>query len=92
MSSMKEKLKAVASAIAAIEKQFGKGAIMPLSGGDIAEIGTIPTGSIGLDIALGIGGLPRGQMIVRPAAAVRGATPHWRVMPFSSSSLPRRSG
>ena len=63
MSSMKEKLKAVASAIAAIEKQFGKGAIMPLSGGDIAEIGTIPTGSVGLDIALGVGGLPRGRVI-----------------------------
>ena len=40
MSSMKEKLKAVAGAIAAIEKQFGKGAIMPLSGGDVAEIAT----------------------------------------------------
>ena len=39
MSSIKEKMKAVASAIAAIEKQFGKGAIMPLSGGEIAEIG-----------------------------------------------------
>ena len=63
MSSMKEKLKAVASAIAAIEKQFGKGAIMPLSGGDVAEIGTIPTGSVGLDIALGVGGLPRGRVI-----------------------------
>jgi recombination protein RecA len=63
MSSMKEKLKAVAGAIAAIEKQFGKGAIMPLSGGDIAEIGTIPTGSVGLDIALGVGGLPRGRVI-----------------------------
>jgi len=63
MSSMKEKLKAVANAIAAIEKQFGKGAIMPLSGGDIAEIGTIPTGSVGLDIALGVGGLPRGRVI-----------------------------
>jgi recombination protein RecA len=60
---MKEKLKAVASAIAAIEKQFGKGAIMPLSGGDIAEIGTIQTGSVGLDIALGVGGLPRGRVI-----------------------------
>jgi recombination protein RecA len=60
---MKEKLKAVAGAIAAIEKQFGKGAIMPLSGGDIAEIGTIPTGSVGLDIALGVGGLPRGRVI-----------------------------
>jgi hypothetical protein len=57
MSSIKEKMKAVAVAIAAIEKQFGKGAIMPLSGGEIAEIGTIPTGSVGLDIALGVGGL-----------------------------------
>src|SRR6187397_2478056 len=63
MSSMKEKLKAVASAIAAIEKQFGKGAIMPLSGGEIAEVGTIPTGSVGLDLALGVGGLPRGRVI-----------------------------
>src|SRR5580765_8527102 len=63
MSSMKEKLKAVAGAIAAIEKQFGKGAIMPLSGGDIAEIATIPTGSVGLDIALGVCGLPRGRVI-----------------------------
>jgi len=63
MSSMKEKLKAVAGAIAAIEKQFGKGAIMPLSGGEIAEIGTIPTGSVGVDIALGVGGLPRGRVI-----------------------------
>jgi recombination protein RecA len=63
MSSMKEKMKAVAGAIAAIEKQFGKGAIMPLSGGDIAEIGTIATGSVGLDIALGVGGLPRGRVI-----------------------------
>src|SRR6476660_8922337 len=63
MSSMKEKLKAVAGAIAAIEKQFGKGAIMALAGGDVAEIGTIPTGSVGLDIALGVGGLPRGRVI-----------------------------
>ena len=63
MSSIKEKMKAVAVAIAAIEKQFGKGAIMPLSGGEIAEIGTIPTGSVGLDIALGVGGLPRGRVI-----------------------------
>jgi recombination protein RecA len=63
MSSIKEKMKAVAGAIAAIEKQFGKGAIMPLSGGEIAEIATIATGSVGLDIALGVGGLPRGRVI-----------------------------
>jgi recombination protein RecA len=61
--TMKEKMKAVASAITAIEKQFGKGAIMPLSGGEIAEIGIIPTGSVGLDLALGVGGLPRGRVI-----------------------------
>src|SRR5580698_3546606 len=63
MSSIKEKMKAVAVAIAAIEKQFGKGAIMPLDGGEISEIGTIPTGSVGLDVALGVGGLPRGRVI-----------------------------
>jgi recombination protein RecA len=63
MSSMKEKLKAVAAAIAAIEKQFGKGAIMALGGGDVAEIGVIPTGSVGLDLALGVGGLPRGRVV-----------------------------
>jgi recombination protein RecA len=63
MSTMKEKMKAVASAIAAIEKQFGKGAIMPLGGGDVAEIAVVPTGSVGLDLALGVGGLPRGRVI-----------------------------
>ena len=63
MSSIKEKMKAVAGAIAAIEKQFGKGAIMPLDGGEITEIDVIPTGSVGLDLALGVGGLPRGRVI-----------------------------
>jgi recombination protein RecA len=63
MSAIKEKMKAVASAIAAIEKQFGKGAIMPLGGGDVAEIAVVPTGSVGLDLALGVGGLPRGRVI-----------------------------
>src|SRR5437868_8331308 len=61
--TLKEKMKAVAGATAAIEKQFGKGAIMALAGGEIAEIGTISTGSVGLDIALGVGGLPRGRVI-----------------------------
>jgi recombination protein RecA len=63
MSTMKEKLKAVAAAVAAIEKQFGKGAIMSLGGGEIPEIGVIPTGSVGLDLALGVGGLPRGRVV-----------------------------
>src|SRR5205814_9690353 len=39
------------------------GAIMPLGGGDVAEIEVIPTGSVGLDLALGVGGLPRGRVI-----------------------------
>jgi recombination protein RecA len=63
MSILKDKLKAVSAAIAAIEKQFGKGAIMPLGGGEIAEIAVIPTGSVGLDLALGVGGLPRGRVV-----------------------------
>ncbi|HVX94081.1 MAG TPA: recombinase RecA [Polyangia bacterium] len=63
MSTMKEKMKAVATAISAIEKQFGKGAIMPLAGGEVAEIAVVPTGSVGLDLALGVGGLPRGRVI-----------------------------
>jgi recombination protein RecA len=60
---LKEKRKAVGAAYAALEKQFGKGAIRPLGGGDVAEIGVIPTGSVGLDLALGVGGLPRGRVV-----------------------------
>jgi recombination protein RecA len=52
----------VSAAVAAIEKQFGKGAIMPLGGAQVADIAVIPTGSLGLDLALGIGGLPRGRV------------------------------
>src|SRR5436190_2299128 len=63
MSTLKEKLKAVTAAVAAIEKQFGKGAIMSLGGAEVPEIGVIPTGSVGLDLALGVGGLPRGRVV-----------------------------
>ena len=61
--SIKEKMRAVGSAIVGIEKQFGKGAVMAF--GDVSEqqIDVIPTGSIGLDAALGVGGLPRGRVI-----------------------------
>ena len=75
MSSIKEKMKAVAGAIAAIEKQFGKGAIMALDGGEIAPIGVIPTGSVGLDVALGVGGLPRGPGRSRSTAPSRRGRP-----------------
>ena len=65
MSKLTEKLKAVIAAIGAIEKQFGKGAIMRLGEGaaEPAPVATIPTGSVGLDIALGVGGYPRGRVV-----------------------------
>ncbi|MFY0525116.1 recombinase RecA [Archangium gephyra] len=64
MNKLTEKLKAVAAAVAAIEKQFGKGAVMPL-GGEVREqrVAVIPTGSVGLDRALGVGGYPRGRVV-----------------------------
>jgi recombination protein RecA len=63
MSKVREKLKAITAAVAAIEKQFGKGAIMPLGGAQVTDIGTVPTGSLALDVALGVGGLPRGRVV-----------------------------
>jgi recombination protein RecA len=60
----KERSKALDLALQQIEKQFGKGAIMKLGEGNAApEIETISTGSIGLDLALGVGGVPRGRII-----------------------------
>jgi recombination protein RecA len=57
-----EKQKALEMALSSIEKQFGKGAIMRLGQTTKLAIDVIPTGSIALDIALGVGGLPRGRM------------------------------
>ena len=59
-----EKSKALAAALAQIEKQFGKGSIMRLGAGEVVEdIQVVSTGSLGLDIALGVGGLPRGRVV-----------------------------
>lgn len=58
-----EKLKALQSAMAKIEKDFGKGSIMRLGDAKIEEIEVIPTGSLALDAALGVGGLPKGRII-----------------------------
>jgi recombination protein RecA len=55
--------KAIDLALGAIEKQFGKGSIMRLGKEPVAEVRVIPTGSLGLDIALGVGGLPRGRIV-----------------------------
>ena len=59
-----EKAKALAAALAQIEKQFGKGSIMRPGDGEVVEaIEVVSTGSLGLDIALGVGGLPRGRVV-----------------------------
>ena len=59
-----EKAKALQAALAQIDKQFGKGSIMRLGDGEVVEaIEVVSTGSLGLDIALGVGGLPRGRVI-----------------------------
>ncbi|MBW6460109.1 MAG: recombinase RecA [Bacteroidales bacterium] len=58
----KEKMKALEMTLGNIEKQYGKGTIMKLGDTPIENIPFIPTGSIGLDVALGIGGLPRGRV------------------------------
>lgn len=58
-----DKEKALGTAIAQIEKQFGKGAIMRMGQKQVLKVDSIPTGSLSLDIALGIGGLPRGRII-----------------------------
>ena len=61
-SSMDRK-KALDAALSQIERAFGKGSIVKLGANTAIEIEAIPTGSLGLDIALGIGGLPRGRVV-----------------------------
>ncbi|MEG1808771.1 MAG: ATPase domain-containing protein, partial [Oscillospiraceae bacterium] len=60
---MADKQKALETALAQIEKQFGKGAVMKLGQKVSMNIESISTGSLSLDIALGVGGLPRGRII-----------------------------
>jgi len=58
-----DKLQAAETAIAQIERQYGKGAIMRLGSNSALEVPAIPTGSIGLDLAIGVGGVPRGRVV-----------------------------
>ena len=58
-----EKMKALEAALGQIEKQFGKGSIMKLGDFQAMNVEAIPTGALSLDIALGIGGIPRGRII-----------------------------
>ncbi|HWV48755.1 MAG TPA: recombinase RecA [Microbacterium sp.] len=63
MPSPADREKALESALAQIDRQFGKGSVMRLGSDDRAPVEVIPTGSIALDVALGVGGLPRGRII-----------------------------
>ena len=58
-----QKDRAIDSAIAQIEKRFGKGSILKMDADSLPEVDVIPTGSIALDLALGVGGVPRGRII-----------------------------
>jgi recombination protein RecA len=62
-NSSMDKNKALDAALSQIERAFGKGSIMRLGANPVTEIESISTGSLGLDIALGIGGLPRGRVV-----------------------------
>ena len=59
-----DKKKALETALAQIEKDFGKGTIMKLGENTHMQVDSIPTGSLTLDLALGIGGIPRGRILV----------------------------
>ena len=63
MDEKEAKLKALQAAISKIDKDFGKGAIMRLGDEKVDNVEVIPTGSLGLDIALGVGGYPKGRII-----------------------------
>jgi recombination protein RecA len=63
MSDLTQKLKALESTIGVLEKSYGKGTIMRLGDAKVVSVDTIPTGSIGLDISLGIGGFPKGRIV-----------------------------
>lgn len=63
MSETAQKLKALESTIGVLEKTYGKGTIMRLGDARVVAIDVVPTGSIGVDVALGIGGYPKGRII-----------------------------
>ena len=63
MPTPADREKALETALAQIDRQFGKGTVMRLGSDERAPVAVIPTGSIALDVALGIGGLPRGRII-----------------------------
>ena len=63
MANSDDRKKALDAALGRIEQQFGKGSVMRLGDSVRERVPAVPTGSLGLDIALGIGGLPRGRIV-----------------------------
>jgi len=63
MSQSTDREKALEAALAQIDRQFGKGSVMRLGSDERAPVSVIPTGSVALDVALGVGGLPRGRIV-----------------------------
>ncbi|MDA3147899.1 recombinase RecA [Leucobacter sp. UCMA 4100] len=63
MAQNKDRAKSLESALAQIDRQFGKGSVMRLGSDERAPVEVIPTGSVALDVALGVGGLPRGRIV-----------------------------
>ena len=78
-SKTEDRQKALEIALQQIEKSYGKGAVMRLGQNANLNVESIPTGSLALDAALGIGGLPRGRRSTVPNRRVRR---HWRCMPW----------
>ncbi len=74
MSGNSEKLKALQLTIDKLEKAYGKGTVMKLSDNKVLDVPAISTGSLGLDMALGIGGVPRGRVIEICSAESSGKT------------------
>jgi len=62
-SQTQDRSKALATALAQIDKSFGKGSVMRLGDESRPPVSVIPTGSVALDVALGVGGLPRGRIV-----------------------------
>ncbi len=90
MAQAADRSKALEAALGQIDRQFGKGSAMRLGDSERVAIATIPTGSIALDVALGIGGLPRGRVveIYGPNPRVR---PRWRCTPSPTRRPPAGS-
>ena len=86
----KERAKAIEAALAQIDKQFGKGSIMRLGSRDKVDVPAIPTGSLSLDAALGVGGVPRGRVIeeiTRTGSGEQRPTERVTLVEFSEATL-----